>query len=111
MISATSNTPDLHCSSEVCHQVVERRSQRCPHFPGQMRVDGSGARTAMAQVVLNDPQVESHFQQMGGVGMSQRMHVRALGDTAAFERRAESTLQTAAGEWPTVMRQTMGQPV
>jgi len=91
--------------------LVEWFSQRRPHLPGQMRVEGRGARTAMAQVVLNHPQVEPGFQQVGGVGMSQRMHVRPFGDTAAFERRAESTLQTAARDRATIVRQAMGQSV
>src|SRR5882724_162318 len=110
-MSATSNMPDLRCDSEVAHQLVERRRHRSPHFTGQMRVDSRGARTAVAQMILNHPQVEASFQQMGGVGMAQCMHMRSLGDSAAFEGRAESTLQTAARDWTTVMRQAMGQTV
>ena len=65
----------------------------------------------MAQVVLNHSQVEAGFQQVGGVGMAQCVHVRSLGEATAFERRAESTLQTAARDWPPIMGQAMGQPV
>ena len=48
---------------------------------------------------------------MGGVAMTQRVHMRPLGDTAAFERRAERTLQTAAGNGATIVRQAMRQTV
>ena len=65
----------------------------------------------MAQVVLNHAQVEASLQQVGGVGMAQRMHMRPLVEATAFERRAESTLQTAARDWTAIVLQTMRQPV
>ena len=63
----------------------------------------------MAQVVLNQAQVEARFQQVGGVAMAQGVHMRALGDATSCSA-AESTLHTAARHWATIMRQTMASP-
>ena len=35
-------------------------------FDGQVRVDAGGGRRAMAQPLLNQPQVDAGFQQMRG---------------------------------------------
>src|SRR5260370_21140495 len=107
-MAATSNMPDLRCDSEVAHQLVERRRHRSPHFVSQMRVNGRGARTAMAQVVLNDAQIEVRFQQMCGVAVAQGVHMGVLVDATTFERRAESTLYTSARHWTPIVRHTMG---
>ena len=91
-MSATSNMSDLRLGSEISHQLVERRGEGGPHRARQMGVEGRGARTAMAQVVLNQAQVNARFQQVGGVRMSQRVHMGSFGEATAFKRRAESTL-------------------
>src|SRR6266849_1893247 len=108
-MSATSNMPDLQQSSEVSHQLVEWLGERSAHLARQMGVEGRGARTAVAQVVLNQAQVNARFEQMGSVRMSQRMHMGPFVDPAALQGSAESTLQTTAGDWPTLMGQAMSQ--
>src|SRR5260370_5908461 len=108
-MAATSNMPDLRCDSEVAHQLVERRRHRSPHFVSQMRVNGRGARTAIAQVVLNDAQIEARFQQMCGVAVPHGVHMGVLVAATPFDRPAEGTLHTAAAAWTPIVRQTMTQ--
>ena len=40
---------------------------------GQMQIDHRGLQAAVTQVLLDDSQADTRFQQMGGVGMSQRV--------------------------------------
>src|SRR5450759_810607 len=108
-MSATSNMSDLRSGSEVFHQVVERVSLGGPHGAGQMGVKSRSARTAMAQVVLNQPQVNACFQQVRSVGMSQRMDMGSLVDAALLPGALESTLHTATRHRPPLMGQTVGQ--
>ena len=110
-MSATSNMSDLRLGSEISHQLVERRGEGGPHRARQMGVEGRGARTAMAQVVLNQAQVNARFEQMGSVRMSQRMHMGPFVDPAALQGSAESTLETTARDWTTSMGQAMCQTV
>jgi len=44
------------------HQLVQRVGQRGSHFAGEMRVDLRRPRAAMAEGVLNDPQIDTGFQ-------------------------------------------------
>ena len=63
---------------------------------GQMRVDRSDDRAGVAEVDLNLAQVLTLFEQMRGVGMSERVNVRVLFDAAGLERQTESALQRGA---------------
>jgi hypothetical protein len=55
--------------SETLHQLVQRIGESGEHFTGQMGVQLRGARAAVAEVVLDDAQVEAGLQQMSGIGM------------------------------------------
>lgn len=48
--------------SEVLHQLVQRVGQRRSNFAREMRVDLRRPRTAMAERVLDDPQIDAGFQ-------------------------------------------------
>ena len=67
-MSATSSTGPV-IRLQVLHQLIERIGQRIAHFPRQMGVELRGTRTAVSKILLNDPQVDTGFQQMSGVGM------------------------------------------
>ena len=82
MISATSNTRTS--ASEVLHQFIERIGQCAADLRRQMRVDLRRARTAMAQAVLDEPQVDAGFQKMSRVRMPQGMHMRGLGHAGSL---------------------------
>jgi hypothetical protein len=53
---------DLWDHSEVVHQLVQWVGQRRSNFTREMRVDLRRPRTAMAERVLDDPQVNAGFQ-------------------------------------------------
>jgi hypothetical protein len=55
--------------SVVVHQALDRIARRVTDLAGQMGVDGGGARAAVAEVVLNDPQIDPVLEQVGGVGV------------------------------------------
>jgi len=76
--------------------LVERVGQGGPHLARQVRVNLGSTRAAVTEVVLDDPQVNPGFEQVGGIGMSESVYVRPLHDATAFQRRPERTLQTAA---------------
>ena len=48
--------------SEVVHQLVQRVGQRGSNLAREMRVDLRRPRTAVAERVLDDPQVHASFQ-------------------------------------------------
>ncbi len=77
-------------------------------FHGEVGVDAGGGRRAVAQPLLNEPQVDAGFQQMGGpergpragsprgvLGVAQRMHGGALVVTTLFQGCVKSVLHTA----------------
>lgn len=63
---------------------------------GQMGIDGGDDGTLVAEVDLDLAEVLALFQQMRGVGMTQRVNVRRLFHTAGLEREAEGALQRGA---------------
>ncbi len=63
---------------------------------GQMRVDDGGVGAFMAEVDLDLAEVLTLLEQMRGVTVAERMHVRGLLDAAGLESVAEATLQRGA---------------
>ena len=57
---------------------------------GQMRVDDGGVGALMAEVDLDLAEVLALFEQMRGVTVPQRMHVRGLFHAAGLEGVAEA---------------------
>jgi len=48
-------------SLEVLHELVERIGDRLTHLPRQVRIDLCALGAAMAQILLNDAQVDTRF--------------------------------------------------
>ena len=63
---------------------------------GQMGVDDRGEGAFMAEVDLDLAEVLALFEQMRGVTVPQRMHMRGLLDAAGQEGHAEAALQRGA---------------
>ena len=95
-MSATSSMQTSRERSDALHELVQRIGQGGPHLPRQMRVDLGGAGAAVAQVLLDDPQVPG-LQQVGGVRMAQGVDMGALVDATLLQGPAEGTLPAAAG--------------
>jgi hypothetical protein len=60
-----------------------------------MRVDARGRRRTVAEIFLNQSQVDAGFEQVGGPGMTKCMNRGKLVAAALFERRAKSILNAA----------------
>jgi hypothetical protein len=65
----------------------------------------------MAENFLDDPQVDAGFQQMGGVTMTQRVHVSGLAHPALEQRRAKGLLQSGACDRPAAVLDAVSQAV
>src|SRR5271157_3507918 len=57
-----------------------------------MGVDGGGGRRSMTQITLDDAQIDTGFQQMSCVRMSEAMHCRSFVDAALDQCGMESSL-------------------
>jgi len=65
---------------------------------GEMRVHRRHHRAFVAEIDLDLTEVLALLQQMRGVGMTQRMNVRVLFDTAGLEGEAEGALERGAAD-------------
>ena len=66
-------------------------------FLCQVEVEHGGFEVGIAQVPLNSAEVDARFEQMGGIGMAQRMDANvAFEDASPLGRFAERALDAAA---------------
>jgi len=84
--------------SAALHQPVDGVSCGVANLPGEVGVDGSSAGAGVAEVLLDQSQVDTILEQMGGVGVAQGVDVGALVDAALFHGVAEGTLEAVAGD-------------
>jgi hypothetical protein len=56
---------------ESLHHVVDQLAGIFLTFLGQVEIEHGGFETGVAEVALDDPQVDAGFEEMGGVGMAQ----------------------------------------
>lgn len=75
-----------------------------------MRIDLCRAHTAVAEDFLNDPETHPRFMQMGTVRVPQRVHAGAFGEPTLAPRATKRTLETAARDRPTLVRQAVPEP-
>ena len=80
---------------QVGHEMVKLPVQVTQHLFRQVSVDGDGLGTIVAEQALDHPQVDSVFQQVGGIGMPQGMHRSLLGNAAGQQRQLKGFLQGA----------------
>src|ERR1044071_1865516 len=89
--------------SASLHQAIDGISCSVTNLPGQMGVDGGRARAGMAEVLLDEAEIDTVFEQVGGVGVAQGVDVGALIQTAPLDGVTESALQTVASDRSAVM--------
>ena len=83
---------------EAVHQVLDRIDGAAFHLGGEVRVERGGLRARVAQVGLNQAEVDARFEQMGGVRVAQRVDVGALGHAGPEHRAMERGLEAGAGD-------------
>jgi hypothetical protein len=65
---------------------------------GEVEIEHGGFQLSMAHVALDDAQVDSGFEQMGGIGMTKRVYGNSLFTDCGIKLGAtESTLDTTFG--------------
>jgi len=67
---------------------------------GEVSVDGGGLRAGVAQVFLDQSEIDAGFEQVGGVTVAERVDVGALVDAARLDRSHERALETGSGNVP-----------
>ena len=63
---------------ESLHHVIDQLAGVFLTFLGEVEIEHGGFELGMAHVALDDAQVDSGFQQMGGVAMTQRVYGNSL---------------------------------
>ena len=97
--------------SEPLHQPVDGIDGGLADLRRQMGVELRGARAGVTDVDLDQAQVHAVFQEMGGVGMPEGVHVRPFVDTALLAGADKGRLQTRARNWSGPFRDEIARPV
>jgi hypothetical protein len=63
---------------ESLHYLIDQLTGILLTFLGKVEIDHGGFELGMAHVSLDDPQVDSSFEKMGGIGMTQAMNGDSL---------------------------------
>ena len=94
-MSASSSTMSRASAALLARdQVIDGIARRVPELAGDVGVDRRRARTAVAEVLLNDRHRDAGFQEMRGVAVAERMDVRAFGHATLLHREDERFLET-----------------
>ena len=80
---------------ESLHHVIDQLAGIFLAFLGQVEIEHGGFETGVAQVALNDTQVDAGFEEMSGVRMAQRIIIlltnslprRSITDITRFMER------------------------
>jgi hypothetical protein len=83
---------------ESLHHVIDQLAGILLAFLGQVEIEHSGFETGVAEVALDDAQIDAGFKERGGVGMAQGVDGHALFEHAgATLGLAKSVLDAAFG--------------
>lgn len=74
------------------HQIVDDADGSLMPLGGEMEVDHGGIQTAMAEILLNAPDVDPGLQQMGGIRVPEGVDGNALFDVELFEHPSQGAL-------------------
>jgi hypothetical protein len=80
---------------ESLHHVIDQLTGVFLALLGEVEIEHSGFELGMAHVALDDAQVDTGFEEVGGVGMAQRVYGNSLFSDAGIKLGAtESALDT-----------------
>ena len=99
---AADDLGQLHHRLEFGAQLRQRNIETDAYSGGEMGVDGGGLQALMTEQFLDDAQIDTVFEQMGGKGVAQGMDAGLLGDSVVTHGISESPLQCADGQRSTV---------
>jgi hypothetical protein len=112
---------------ESLHHVIDQLVGVLLTLLGEVEIEHGGFQLGMAHVALDDAQVDSGFEEMGGIGMTKRVYGNTLFMDCGIELGAtESALDTAFGHgslslfcsraasaegWEEKARMAVGEPI
>src|SRR5262245_66587883 len=70
---------------ESLHHVIDQLTGILLAFLGEVEIEHGGFELGMAHVALDDAQVDPGFEEVGGVGMAQRVYGNSLFSDCGFE--------------------------
>src|SRR4051812_7279855 len=76
------------------HHPLDRRSRLFLAQRRQMEVDHGGLQRAVPQVLLDQPQVDAGFKQVGGVAVTERVNRDRLAEVELLHHPAHRPLDT-----------------
>src|SRR5262245_20067929 len=83
---------------ESLHHVIDQLAGILLALLGEVEIEHGGFELGMAHVALDDAQVDSGFEEMSGVGMTQRVYSNSLFTDCGIQLgAAEGALDTAFG--------------
>jgi hypothetical protein len=83
---------------ESLHQVIDQLAGVFLALLGEVQIEHGGFELGMAHVALDDAQVDAGFEEVGGVGMAQRVYGNSLFSDAGIKLGAtKGALDTALG--------------
>ncbi len=94
------SAPRLAVAAEDVRQQFEGTLDLPYRIEGHACVAGRGGDVPVSQQVLDHPDVDALFEQMGGKAMSQRMHRNRWIEVDDADRLATSPLQRPHGDRP-----------
>lgn len=84
--------------SAALHQAIDGVSCGLADLPGQMGVNFGGAGTGVAEVLLDEAEVDAVLEQVGGIGVAQGVDVSAFVQTTPLHGVTEGALETVASD-------------
>ena len=85
------------------HQAIDGVFCRVANLPSEMSVDGGSARAGMAEVLLDESEIDAVLEQVSGIGVTQGVDVSALVQAAPLDGVSEGALQTVASDGSAVV--------
>ena len=81
---------------EADHQAIDGIGRGLLHLRGEVGVERGGLGARVAEIGLDEPEIDSGLEQMGGVGVAEGMHMSPFVDAAVQQGSMERGLEAGA---------------